>query len=101
MEGVILNDLILELKEKEVSDLYKSLGKVISKFHQATMNWEVPKDFKRHSFDVDGFVGSEPFWGRFWEAKNASDEEREKLSLIRKNIENSLSKFPRDISSLA
>ena len=46
MEGVILNDLILELKEKEVSDLYKSLGKVISKFHQATMNWEVPKILK-------------------------------------------------------
>ena len=65
MEGVILNDLILELKEKEVSDLYKSLDKVISKFHQATMNWEVPKDFKRHSFDVDGFVGSEPFWEGF------------------------------------
>ena len=99
MEGTILDNLILELKEKEVGDLYNSLGRVVAKFHQVTMNWDVPEDFKRHSFDIEGFVGNEPFWGRFWEAKNASDDERDKLSLIRKNIENSLSKLPRDISS--
>ena len=86
MEGTILDNLILELKEKEVGDLYNSLGRVVAKFHQVTMNWDVPEDFKRHSFDIEGFVGNEPFWGRFWEAKNASDDERDKLSLIRKNI---------------
>jgi Ser/Thr protein kinase RdoA (MazF antagonist) len=99
IEGTILNDLILELKEREVIDLYISLGKVVARFHKATMAWEVPEEFKRHSFDTDGFVGSEPFWGRFWEARNASDSEREKLTSIRNNIAETLSKIPKDISS--
>ena len=99
IEGTILNDLILDLEEKDVSDVYESLGKVVAKFHKATIAWEKPKDFKRHSFDADGFLGSKPFWGRFWEAQNATTREREKLSLIRNNITESLSKLPKDINS--
>ena len=99
IEGTILNDLILDLEEKDVSDVYESLGKVVAKFHKATIAWEKPKDFKRHSFDADGFLGSKPFWGRFWEAQNATTREREKLSLIRNNITEILSKLPRDINS--
>jgi len=99
IEGTILNDLILDLEEKDVSDVYESLGKVVAKFHKATIAWEKPKDFKRHSFDTDGFLGSNPFWGRFWEAQNATTREREKLSLIRNNITKILSKLPRDINS--
>ena len=99
IEGTILNDLILDLEEKDVSDLYESLGKVVAKFHKATIAWEKPKDFKRHSFDTDGLLGSKPFWGRFWEAQNATTREREKLSLIRNNITEILSKLPRDINS--
>lgn len=99
IEGTILNDLILDLEEKDVSDLYESLGKVVAKFHKATIAWEVPKDFKRHSFDTDGFLGSKPFWGRFWEAQNATTSEREKLTLIRNNITETLSKLPKDINS--
>ena len=99
IEGTILNDLILDLEEKDVSDVYESLGKVVAKFHKATIAWEKPKDFKRHSFDTDGFLGNKPFWGRFWEAQNATTREREKLSLIRNNITESLSKLPKDINS--
>ena len=99
IEGTILNDLILDLEEKDVSDVYESLGKVVAKFHKATIAWEKPKDFKRHSFDTDGLLGSKPFWGRFWEAQNATTSEREKLSLIRNNITESLSKLPKDINS--
>ena len=99
IEGTILNDLILDLEEKDVSDLYESLGKVVAKFHKATIAWEEPKDFKRHSFDVDGFLGDQPFWGRFWEAQNATTSEREKLALIRNNMIETMSKFPKDINS--
>ena len=99
IEGTILNDLILGLEEEDVSDVYESLGKVVAKFHKATIAWEKPKDFKRHSFDTDGFLGSKPFWGRFWEAQNATTREREKLSLIRNNITEILSKLPMDINS--
>ena len=97
LEGTILNDLILGLEEKDVSDLYESFGRVIAKFHEATMAWEVPKDFKRHSFDTEGFLGSKPFWGRFWESENANFIERQALTLIRNNLIESFSKLPKDI----
>ena len=99
IEGTILNDLILDLEEKDVSDLYESLGKVVAKFHNATIAWEVPKDFNRHSLDTDGFLGSKPFWGRFWEAQNATTSEQAELTIIRNNITEILSKLPKDINS--
>ena len=98
IEGTILNDLILDLEDKGVSDLYESLGKVVAKFHKATIAWEQPKGFKRHSFDVDGFLGDQPFWGRFWEAQNATISEREKLALIRKNMIETMSEFSKNIN---
>ena len=53
--------------KKRGTGFYKR-GKVVAKFHKATIAWKEPKGFKRHSFDVDGFLGDQPFWGRFWEA---------------------------------
>ena len=99
LEGDILNDLILSLEKEEVADLYKSLGIVVAKFHKATMNWKMPKKFKRHSFDTEGFLGERPFWGRFWEAKSASLVERSTLSEIRNKLKEVFSSLPKDTNS--
>ena len=98
LDGEILNDLILGFEKEEVADLYESLGGVIANFHKATMNWEVPKNFKRHSFDTAGFLGENPFWGRFWEAVTASKAQRLSLLQIRDSLESVFSEFSKDIN---
>ena len=75
------------------------LGQIMAECHNQAVSWTIPEQFRRHSFDADGLMGEMPFWGRFWEAQNATTREREKLSLIRNNMTEILSKLPKDINS--
>ena len=99
LEGESLSKLLTKLEENEIHSLYKSLGKIIAKFHLATIAWEVPKGFKRHSFDTEGLLGEKPFWGRFWEVESASTIDRDALSVIRNNLKGVLKKLPKDKGS--
>jgi len=96
LEGENLSKIITKIEEHEIRSLYRSLGKVIAKFHQATIAWEVPKGFKRHSFDRGGLLGEKPFWGRFWEVESLSNSDYDELSLIRNNLKEVLMGLPKD-----
>jgi Ser/Thr protein kinase RdoA (MazF antagonist) len=39
----------------------------------------MPHDFVRHAWDVDGLVGEQPFWGRFWELDALTPAQRNLL----------------------
>jgi len=80
----------------EVSFAYESLGRVIADFHLATVPWTPPPGFKRHAWDAEGFVGEEPFWGRFWEIEAASNDDRVKLVALRTQLLDILSALPRN-----
>jgi len=99
LEGENLSKLITKIQENEILSLYRSLGKVIAKFHEATKAWEVPKSFKRHSFDREGLLGKKPFWGRFWEVESVSANDCDALSEIRNNLKEILRGLPKDKDS--
>jgi Ser/Thr protein kinase RdoA (MazF antagonist) len=83
----------------EVSFVYESLGQVIADFHLATAKWAPSPGFKRHSWDAEGLVGENPFWGRFWEIEAPSDDHRVKLSVLRTQLADILSDMPQDESA--
>jgi Ser/Thr protein kinase RdoA (MazF antagonist) len=80
----------------EVSAVYERLGRLIAEFHLACSEWTPPTGFKRHSWDAQGLMGDQPFWGRFWEIESASDDERAALLAIREKVLEILSELPRD-----
>lgn len=67
----------LEGNPKIVSDTYKTIGRVASQMHNQACQWEIPKKFERHAWDMEGLVGDNPFWGHFWELSALKDEERD------------------------
>jgi Ser/Thr protein kinase RdoA (MazF antagonist) len=96
LEGQQLSSLLPVMKKEDVKNTYKSLGGVIAKLHTAAIDWNAPKEFSRPSFDVDGLLGEEPLWGRFWEVKSINSSDRMDLNLIKDKLRIVLEGFDQD-----
>jgi Ser/Thr protein kinase RdoA (MazF antagonist) len=46
--------------------LHHALGYLLGEMHAATDRLRLPPAFHRPRWDIDGLVGAQPFWGRFW-----------------------------------
>ena len=69
----------MQLKGMTVAFLEQALarvGELISKFHLFSEEWVPSKQFLRHRFDLEGFFGKSPFWGRYWDSEYLSSDQR-------------------------
>ena len=78
--------------ENLVSD-YRRIGAMAGRLHNASSSWESPEGFTRHHWDVDGLVGEEPVWGRFWENDRLSAEQRELILQAKEIVRSQLQEF--------
>ena len=65
----------------QVLDIYHALGQLLSRVHQTTDRLVLPDGFTRPRWDLEGLVGDQPHWGRFWEHPAAATDQR--ITLIR------------------
>lgn len=75
----------------QVLDLYHALGVLLARVHRVTDSLTLPPDFTRPRWDLDGLVGDEPLWGRFWEHPAASPDQRATLIRARDALRERLS----------
>jgi len=47
--------------------LYRNLGGLLAHLHTASDALRLPDDFQRRDWNLEGFLGEAPLWGRFWE----------------------------------
>ena len=52
------------------------LGQVLAELHRISDAWTPPAGFTRPSWDMNGLVGDDPMWGRFWEHPHLTAQER-------------------------
>ena len=55
---------------------FDAIGAIAATVHNQSSGWAAPAAFTRHAFDVEGFFGETPFWGRFWDSPQLSRAER-------------------------
>ena len=75
---------------------FELIGRVCAAIHNQSIAWAPPAGFARHAFDVPGYVGEAPFWGRFWEVPCLQPAQREILTRARDQIEIILSDYGTD-----
>ncbi len=94
VDGDLLRDpaTYSELSEHG-SNPYRLLGRLIAQLHDQAVDWEPPREFTRHSFNMEGFVGEDPFWGRFWECGFLSRSQRKRLLELRDGIREILTQY--------
>ena len=97
VEGTAMATMIDE--ETSKSDLeryFHRTGQLAARIHNQSAAWPVPPSFERHSFDADGLMGREPFWGQFWMNANLSPAERKQIIHARDQIYRILTDYGKD-----
>ena len=66
-----------------------------SSLHNLSADWALQDEQARHAWDRDGFVGEEPLWGRFWELKPLTEEQKALFLEIKSVISEDLDSYGR------
>ena len=94
LEGELLSSVIEnQADEKKMVHHFRQIGQVLAAMNNQAIAWTPPSGFTRHAFDVPGYVGEAPFWGRFWDIPPLSDAQRSVLSRAREHIRQTLSEY--------
>ena len=93
VNGIPISDLT---DKGDELTMHRNIGELMAQLHNQANAWTPPEGFTRHSWDVDGLLGENPVWGRFWEMKHFSDEERENVLRARSKARQQLQDFSQD-----
>lgn len=102
VEGVPLGDggIAEEWGEDMQLRLFSAVGAELAKLHKLSDKLSLPDNFERAHLNIDGLLGDDPNWGRFWEnpaltadEKSLLLEAREKLTSLLKADQASTSDY--------
>lgn len=62
---------------------YDKIGTIAATIRAHHASWVAPPGFRRRAWDVDGYLGEAPLWGRFWEVAALGDRQRRLFSACR------------------
>ena len=97
LEGALLSTIIeSETDESRIVGYFRQIGQVLAAMNNQASAWTPPPEFARHAFDVPGYIGETPFWGRFWDIPPLTQAQREVLSRAREGIRDALSDYGKD-----
>lgn len=87
VEGTAMATVIKQEADKsKLVSHFRKTGQLAAGIHNQAMAWHPPAGFERHSFDADGLMGKEPFWGPFWEQPKLTPAERKQIIYARDQI---------------
>ncbi len=97
LEGELLSSVLeAEQDESIIAEHYRRIGRVLAAMNDQASQWTPPAEFTRHAFDVPGYVGESPFWGRFWDVSLLTGAQRTLLSGAREKIRQTLNEYGKD-----
>lgn len=88
-EGVVVT-------AEENRSMYYTIGEIAAQLHNQSSSWTLPEGFKRHAWDLEGLVGEQPFWGRFWELELLTPEQQALLVEARAKATEILQNVPKN-----
>ena len=65
----------LDLEDRQA--VFSALGVEMARLHDACDQWQRPANFRRCNWNIEGLLGDNPVWGRFWDNPTLSAERRD------------------------
>lgn len=72
------------------------LGALMAELHLLSDSWTPPNTFERQAWDIDGLLGDDPLWNRFWDNPGLSSAQRTKVLAARDRLRADLSEHAGD-----
>ena len=82
-----------QMDETADKDQFQMLGSLMAQLHNHTETWKRPADFEVTAWDIDGLLGKEPVWGRFWDLEKLDAEQTELMASFRTHAKEALKDF--------
>lgn len=67
----------------EQQALFREIGRLLARLHEQSDRLDLPDWFQRRNWNIDGFLGTDPLWGRFWENPGLTPSGRALLQTAR------------------
>ncbi|MGB7271254.1 MAG: phosphotransferase [Albidovulum sp.] len=83
---------VLQGSAKDQAGLYCGIGKLLGDLHKITDSFSFSAGFSRPNWDVEGFIGPDPLWGRYWDNPALDAKERALLLAARDQLRQELPK---------
>lgn len=74
----------------DVTPSYAQIGALAAAIRIHSNAWTVPSGFSRRKWDVEGLVGDNPLWGRFWEVDALTADQQTLFSRSRNKLRDEL-----------
>jgi len=74
----------------DIGQTYRTIGNIAGRLHNQASTWSPPPGFERHRWDLEGLVGEQPLWGRFWDLAALTQTERDLLIRARDQLRHEL-----------
>lgn len=81
----------LDSASSDVAVHYGRIGELAGRIRTQSAGWSTPDWFVRRRWDADGLVGTDPIWGRFWEADGLEQAQRSLFTQAREQLHDDLS----------
>lgn len=92
VEGDTLANIATQDGERRsLVDDYRRIGELSASIRRHAMSWTPPDGFVRRRWDVDGFLGETPAWGRFWDVAALTSKQRDLFNRARTSLIEELS----------
>lgn len=76
----------LDWSPPEKIALFHSLGATMAAMHDSADRFRPAASFFRPAWNIDGLLGENPLWGRFWDCSCLSEGESRRLSSLRDRL---------------
>lgn len=97
IDGEVLGPSLADVSDAgRIALHFEQLGRIAAAMNNQASAWRPPEGFTRHAFDVPGYVGDSPFWGRFWDIPLLRPAQREILGRGREQIRRILNEYGTD-----
>jgi Ser/Thr protein kinase RdoA (MazF antagonist) len=94
--GRVLAKVLDETTDTRIAERhFAQLGALTAAIHDQAATWHPPATFTRHALDANGFMGSTPHWGPFWDHQGLSDAERRLMLDTRARLHAALARLDR------
>jgi Ser/Thr protein kinase RdoA (MazF antagonist) len=97
LPGIPMGQSRTALDLSDRTGIFRSIGREMARLHLASDAWTRPADFRRCHWDIDGLLGENPLWGRFWENPTLDMGTRDLFLRVRQTARERLSRARTDL----